>query len=653
MSGKDVTVRLMANTTQYQAAMGQASRATAGVAASSQAQATKMSSAWGATAKTMGMFAAGGAVVAGLKASVNAAVDLEESINAVNVTFGDAADGILALSENSARSVGLASADFNGLAVQFAAFAEQVAGPGGDVVGVIDDLTVRAADFASVMNIDVNEAARIFGSTLAGESEPIRRFGHNISAAAVEQYLLAEGIVETKDQITDAMKVQGRYELLMQSTAKTAGDFANTSDSLANQQRILKAEMTNLAAAIGDELVPMISDAAAVALDAVDAFNRFNDAVEENLGQSAIEIGGNVALAPLKALNEYNNKLLGFVGIGSDASDATRELNAEQRALIDTLLDPVLERFSGDMDDADVAMTNAARSMGNLGNESGGMTIAVQSADTAMLGYARSTNSMVDAQESAAAAAAEHEQALADLFDEVDRNLSTMFDYEAALLDIANGAAELGDAEAELNQQLAENEIGLETYQIGMRNVRLDEIALAEAALQTAEIYAEQQGAVEGTTESYALQKEELIRLASQFPFLRDEIALYIAELNRIPSVIGTQITIGYSSNGVPIRSSGDSISFGNGPTEIQGFDSGGIIGGPIGSPQLVLAHGGETVFPTHKQPLASMMGAGAVNFNGGITVVTQARDGQALLNDFLAAVRRQGPAAVRQAIGV
>jgi hypothetical protein len=34
--------------------------------------------------------------------------------------------------------------------------------------------------------------------------------------------------------------------------------------------------------------------------------------------------------------------------------------------------------------------------------------------------------------------------------------------------------------------------------------------------------------------------------------------------------------------------------------SHIPGFDVGGVVPGPVGSPQLILAHGGETVVPTH-----------------------------------------------------
>jgi phage-related protein len=193
--------------------------------------------------------------------AVKESSDLNESLNAVNVTFGKNSQGILDLGKKAAQSVGLSKNEFNGLAVQFSAFAQTVAGKGGDVVGTMKDLTQRGADFASVMNLNVNDAMALFQSGLAGESEPLRRYGLDLSAAAVESQALSMHLgTVTKHgvKLSEAEKVQARYALLMKSTAKNAGDFANTSDQLANKQRITNARFKDAQAALGDNLRPVM-----------------------------------------------------------------------------------------------------------------------------------------------------------------------------------------------------------------------------------------------------------------------------------------------------------------------------------------------------------------------------------------------------------
>lgn len=204
---------------------------------------------------------AGGAAVDFTKEAINQASDLNESLNAVQVIFGKNAQGVLDLGATAAGRLGLANVDFNALSVQFGSFAKTVAGKRGDVVGTMDDLTTRAADFASVMNIEVADAAALFQSGLAGESEPLRRYGLDLSAATVDQYAWANGIGKAGKQLTETQKVQARYGLLMKETAKVQGDFSNTSDQLANSQRILAAEWKDAQAELGVSLLPLMKDA--------------------------------------------------------------------------------------------------------------------------------------------------------------------------------------------------------------------------------------------------------------------------------------------------------------------------------------------------------------------------------------------------------
>jgi hypothetical protein len=96
----------------------------------------------------------------------------------------------------------------------------------------------------------------LFQSGLAGETEPLRRFGLDLSAASVAAYAAANGIGAQGRELTEAEKVQARYGLLLQQTSKVQGDFANTSDGLANSQRIANAQFEDAQARIGEALLP-------------------------------------------------------------------------------------------------------------------------------------------------------------------------------------------------------------------------------------------------------------------------------------------------------------------------------------------------------------------------------------------------------------
>lgn len=231
--------------------------------------------------------AAGVGAVKFLKGAVTEASTLGESMNAVNVTFGKQAAGIKKLGTQAADSVGLSKSEFNSLAVQFSSFADSIAGKGGNSVKVMKELTQRGADFASVMDLDVNEAMGIFQSGLAGESEPLRKYGIDLSAAAVESEAYASGIAKSGEKLTENQKVQARYSLLMKKTSKAQGDFKNTSDSLANSQRILGARWENLQAAAGKKALPALESISGWAL-------KSGLPALEKLGGVVSDVGGNI-----------------------------------------------------------------------------------------------------------------------------------------------------------------------------------------------------------------------------------------------------------------------------------------------------------------------------------------------------------------------
>lgn len=287
-----ISINLLADATKAKAGFAEAEKAAGG-----------LDKQFGNIAKTAVNAFATREIINFGKGAVNAASDLAESANAVAVTFGDAGDQILKLGENAAEAVGLSAKDFNGFAVQFAGFTRQLTTADKDIVDVTDELTVRIADFASVMNLDVPDAATKFQSALAGSTEPMRAFGIDVSAAAVQTYALENGITDNAAAMTEAEKVQARYGLIMEQTAQMSGDFANTSDGLANSQRILAAEMENIKATVGQALVPALQGVMGAVTPVLNAFT----ALPEEMQQVIV-----LATAGAFGVRSFSNTLKGF-----------------------------------------------------------------------------------------------------------------------------------------------------------------------------------------------------------------------------------------------------------------------------------------------------------------------------------------------------
>jgi hypothetical protein len=205
-------------------------------------------------------FAAAGAVAVkfGIDA-VKSASDLAETVAKTGEIFGDSASDIEAFAETSAKALGQTKQQALDAASTFAVFGKSAGLAGDDLVKFSTDFTGLASDLASFNNTSPEEAITAIGSALRGEAEPLRRYGVLLDDASLRQEALALGIVNTtKSALTPQQKVLAAQALIYKQTADAQGDFARTSDGLANQQRILTAQLENVKATIGTALLPIV-----------------------------------------------------------------------------------------------------------------------------------------------------------------------------------------------------------------------------------------------------------------------------------------------------------------------------------------------------------------------------------------------------------
>ena len=199
------------------------------------------------------------ALVGALVAGVKFASDLTEATNKMNAVFGDSSEIIEEFAESSARNFGIAESD----AKSYAATLGQILKVSGLTAEASAEMSIEllklAADMASFNDISIDEALTKIQAGLVGEVEPLRRVGVLLSEAAVQTKALELGLASSKDEITDQIKVQARFALIMEQTADAQGDFQRTSDEFANSLRIVGAQLKNVLAIVGQALLPVLT----------------------------------------------------------------------------------------------------------------------------------------------------------------------------------------------------------------------------------------------------------------------------------------------------------------------------------------------------------------------------------------------------------
>lgn len=203
-----------------------------------------------------------GAALAGVAAAavplINAATDLAETQSKVGVLFGSAAGEIEAFAATAAKNFGQSKQQAMDAAATFATFGKSAGLSGKDLAKFSTDFTGLASDLASFNNTSPQEAIDAIGAALRGEAEPLRRYGVLLDDASMRQEALRLGLIKNTTQaLTPQQKVLAAQALIYAQTKDAQGDFARTSDGLANKQRILSAQFANVQASIGQKLLPV------------------------------------------------------------------------------------------------------------------------------------------------------------------------------------------------------------------------------------------------------------------------------------------------------------------------------------------------------------------------------------------------------------
>lgn len=231
-------------------------------------------------------------------ASLNMASDLNETISKVDTLFGDQAASIQAWADDSATAFGLSKeAALDNVGTLGNMFMQLGAG-NAQAATLSQGMVELSADIASFHNVagGSTEVLDAMTSAFRGEYDALQRYIPTINAAAVEQTALAMTGKESAKELTNLEKALAVQAIITKDAGAAVGDFARTSDDLANTQRILQAELANVSADLGQELLPIALE---VAKGLRDLLGRFSELSPETKKWILIIAGVAAAAGPV------------------------------------------------------------------------------------------------------------------------------------------------------------------------------------------------------------------------------------------------------------------------------------------------------------------------------------------------------------------
>lgn len=211
------------------------------------------------------------------------------------------------------------------------------------------NLTQLGYDISSFFNISIEDAMQKLQSGISGELEPLRRLGYDLSQARLEQTALNLGIKESVANMTQAEKAELRYYAIMTQVTTAQGDMARTLEAPANQLRILQAQLTQAARAIGNIFIPALNAILPYAIAVVQVIREIAKALANLAGFKLTEV-------------DYSGVNSAAVGAGSLADNLDDAAGAAKK----------LKQYTAGFDELNVFAPNTGSGSGSGAGGAGG-----------------------------------------------------------------------------------------------------------------------------------------------------------------------------------------------------------------------------------------------------------------------------------------
>lgn len=253
------------------------------------------------------------------KESVTSASDFDENVNKTLAVFGDAGQKFIDMSGSMASAMGMSKNQYLESISLFGAIGKAMNIPNDQLMTMAENLTGLATDLGSFYNKSTEQAMTALKGALTGETEALKEFGIIANETTMDTFVKEQG--KSWASMTAGEKAMARYQYIMQQTGFIQGDFARTSDGLANSQKQLEANMENLKVAIGTGLVPVFADLTTQLSTFVSAVTMS----DEQIAQASQNTQGKI--------DEVNGKLQALANQGITTGDEVDNLKGQLEAL--------------------------------------------------------------------------------------------------------------------------------------------------------------------------------------------------------------------------------------------------------------------------------------------------------------------------------
>ena len=244
------------------------------------------------------------------KQMIKLASDSEESLNKVEVAFGNASEYVKAFADNSLQKFGVARGSALDMAAGFGDMATSMGLTQEQASKMSVSLVSLGADLASFKNIGIDQAKTALTGIFTGETESLKLLGIVMTEANLQAYALTKGFKGKLDTLTQGEKVLLRYNYVLDKTKNAQGDFERTGGGAANQMRIFQESLKEVGSTFGDVLLPYFTKAITYINDLLKTFKGLDESTKKAILAMA---GITIVIAPMMLVIGKVIELTGYL----------------------------------------------------------------------------------------------------------------------------------------------------------------------------------------------------------------------------------------------------------------------------------------------------------------------------------------------------
>ena len=264
--------------------------------------------------------------------SIMSGGELEQQLGGVEVVFSEHAESMRKAAATAYKDMGLSESDYLAKANKMGALLKGSGFDTGYASAMSQQVMQRASDVASIMGVDVKDAMEAVTGAAKGNFTMMDNLGVAMNDTTLQAYAQEKGLGKLE---TTQQKVSAAMQMFLDKTEYAAGNYARENDTFSGSLTTAKAQLENMTADLGTQLLPTATSLLTMARDGLELItplvvslgNGLNSVAQYLIGLSpsaktllGIAVGAAVAIpaatkahALWTAANEKWNSLLNIL----------------------------------------------------------------------------------------------------------------------------------------------------------------------------------------------------------------------------------------------------------------------------------------------------------------------------------------------------